>query len=327
MTHGHKTPQKKVSASAIFYNSVQYGVTEEGLINNEEVLKLAEEHKPKLIICGASAYPRDWDYKFFRTVADKVGAYLLCDMAHIAGLVAAQEANDPFRYCDIVTTTTHKSLRGPRSGMIFYRKGAKLDAEDKVVDGQTYNFEETVNFAVFPSLQGGPHENQIAAVAVALKEADTPEFKTYVQLLKKNSATLAASLQELGNKVVTGGTDNHLLLWDVRPFNLTGSKVEKACDFVGITVNKNMIAGDKSALAPGGIRLGSPALTSRGFVSEDMKAVAKILHRIVVASVEVQKAVGVKLVDFQAALPKYPVFKEIAKDVADLSAKFGLPGL
>ena len=208
-------------------------------------------------MAGFSAYPRDLDYKRFRDIADKVGAYLLADMAHISGLVAAQELNNPFEYAHVVSTTTHKSLRGPRSGMIFARKEGGLN--------------EKIDFAVFPMLQGGPHNHQFAALAAQLKQVATPEFKEYSKQVKANAKALADELMRLGHKLVTDGTENHLLLLDVRPHGLTGSKLEKACDEVHITLNKNTIIGDKSAVTPGGVRIGTPAVTTRGYLEKDMR--------------------------------------------------------
>jgi len=327
LTHGHQTEAKKISVSAIFYNSVQYGLDQEtGLINYDEVDRLADEHKPKLIITGASAYPRDWDYKRFRATADRVGALLMSDIAHIAGLVAAQEANDPFRYCDIITTTTHKSLRGPRSGIVLYRKGPKRDIDDNVIEGQNYELEAPINFAIFPAIQGGPHENQIAAVAVALKEVQDPSFKEYAKQIKANAKALAEGLKEHGHNLVTDGTDNHLLLWNLKGLGLTGSKVEKACDIAHITVNKNMVVGDKSALAPGGIRVGTPALTSRGMKEAEMKVIAEFLHRFSKISVRIQETVGKQLVDFNKAAVKDEELLALGKEVQEFSRKFGIPG-
>jgi len=174
------------------------------------------------------------DYSRFRQIADSVGAYLLTDMSHVSGLVAAQELNDPFPYSDIVTTTTHKSLRGARSGMIFYNKGRHAQ------------FEETVPFAVFPQIQGGPHNHQIAGVATQLKQVMTPEFKAYIKQVKSNAKALSESMIKKGHSLISGGTSNHLMLWDVRPFELTGSKMDKVCDLVHITLNKNTVIGDKS---------------------------------------------------------------------------------
>ncbi|CAN1334283.1 Serine hydroxymethyltransferase 4 [Linum perenne] len=237
LTHGYYTAGgKKIS-------SLPYKVNPKtGYIDYEKLEEKAMDFRPRMIICGGSSYPRDWDYARFRAVADSCGALLLCDMAHISGLVAAQEAANPFEYCDIVTTTTHKSLRGPRAGMIFYRKG---------------HFEDRVNFSVFPSLQGGPHNHQIGALAVALKQAMSPAFKAYAKQVKANAVAVGKYLMSKDYTIVTGGTENHLVLWDLRPLGLTGNKVEKVCDLCNITLNKNAVFGDSSALSPGGVRVGN----------------------------------------------------------------------
>ena len=208
-----------------------------------------------MLICGYSAYPRDLDYKRFREIADSVGALLLADVAHLSGLIAAGEMNSPFEHAHVVTSTTHKSLRGPRSGMIFSRR-----------DHPDLDLPRLIDEAVFPGLQGGPHNQKIGALAVALGDAMKPEFREYAKQIKRNASALADGLMKRGHKLVTDGTENHLILWDVRPHSLTGSKVEKTCDAVGITVNKNTIAGDKSAATPGGLRVGTPAVTSRGYI-------------------------------------------------------------
>lgn len=235
LTHGFQTETKKISATSLYFQSKSYKISEStGLIDFAEVQKAASEFKPNVLIVGASAYPRDFDYKEFRRVADSIGAYLLADISHISGLIASQEQNNPFEYADVVTSTTHKSLRGPRSGMIFYNK--KRDA----------SLEERVNFAVFPMLQGGPHNHQIGALATQLKEVLSPEFKEYSRQVKLNAKALAKGLIDRGMRLVSNGTDNHLMQWDVRPLGLTGSKLEKVCDLVHITVNKNTIVGDKS---------------------------------------------------------------------------------
>jgi len=235
LTHGFQTETKKISATSLYFQSKSYKVSEQtGLIDYEELQKAATEFKPNILIVGASAYPRDFDYKKFREVADSVGAYLLADISHISGLIATQEQSNPFEYADVVTTTTHKSLRGPRSGMIFYNK-----KRDPTLD-------ERINFAVFPMLQGGPHNHQIGALAAQLKEVLSPEFKEYSKQIKANAKALAKGLMDRKMKLISNGTDNHLMLWDVRPLGLTGSKVEKVCDLVHITVNKNTIIGDKS---------------------------------------------------------------------------------
>jgi glycine hydroxymethyltransferase len=321
LTHGHQTPQKKISATSIFYSASSYGVNEHGFLDYDAIDKQIEQEKPKLLIAGASAYPRDWDYARLKASIDKVEGFLLVDIAHYAGLVAAQLHNDPFQYADLVTTTTHKSLRGPRAGMIFYRKG-KITKR-----GKEYDLTQSVNFAVFPSLQGGPHENQIGAIAVALKEANTAEFKEYAKQIIANARALAKALIELGHDIQTGGTDNHLMLWSLRKHDLTGSKVEKVCEKAGITINKNMVVGDTSALAPSGIRLGTPALTSRGFKEEDMVKVAHFLDQAVKISIQIQSKTGKKLEDFIPAMNNNEEIIVLKEHVEAFSKKFPMPGL
>jgi len=288
--------------------------------------KTAGLFRPNLIICGASAYPRDFNYPRFRQIADKHGAWLLCDMAHFSGIVAAQECNNPFDYCDIVTTTTHKTLRGPRSGLIFFRKGKRITEKDGKQAEEEYKLEEAVNNAVFPSCQGGPHENVIAGVAVALKEANTPEFKQYIQQLLKNSKTLAQELINRGHTIMTNGTDNHIVLWDVRPLGLTGSKVEKVCELACISLNKNAVYGDTSALTPGGVRVGTPALTTRGFKEQDFIKVAEFLDRSAKLAVATQEKAGKLLKDFLPALEQSEDLKTLRKEVIEFSKKFPMPG-
>jgi len=244
----------------------------------------------------------------------------MVDIAHYAGLVAAQLHNNPFQYADLVTSTTHKSLRGPRAGLIFYRK-AKFTKR-----GKEYDLTQSVNFAVFPSLQGGPHINKIAAVAVALKEANTPEFKEYAKQVIANARALAKALVELGHDIQTGGTDNHLMLWSLRKHELTGSKLEKVCEKAGITVNKNMVVGDTSALSPSGIRLGSPALTSRGFKEDHMVQVAKFLDESVKITIQIQAKTGKKLEDFLPALNDNAEIQNLKERVEAFAKNFPMPG-
>ncbi|CAG8617320.1 9987_t:CDS:2 [Dentiscutata erythropus] len=300
LTHGWQTSKKRISSSSIYFESMPYRSNPEtGYIDYDKLEENANLFRPKLIICGASAYPRDFDYVRLRKIADQHSAYLMADIAHISGLVATREANNPFELCDVVTTTTHKTLRGPRAGLIFFRKKKNEDLENRV------------NNAVFPSNQGGPHNNTIAAVAVALKQVATPEFKQYAKQVRANAKALGDALLSHGYKLVTDGTDNHLILWDLKPLKLTGSKVEKICDMVNITLNKNSVLGDVNMVSPGGVRIGTPALTSRSFKEEDFVKVAEYLHRVVQIAVQVQEKAGSKMMkDFVVA----------CQDVEEISA-------
>ncbi|KAJ3189861.1 Serine hydroxymethyltransferase 4 [Gaertneriomyces sp. JEL0708] len=319
LTHGYATPKKKISSSAIYFESLPYQVDmSTGVVDYDKLEQTAKVYRPKLLICGASAYAREWDYARFRKIADEVGAYLMADIAHISGLVAAQEAANPFDYCDVVTTTTHKTLRGPRAGLIFFKRAPK---------GEKYSdLEDRVNFAVFPSNQGGPHNNTIAAVAVALKQVASPAFKQYAKQVKANADALARALKAKGYKIVTDGTDNHLVLWDLRPNGLTGSKMEKICDYVNITLNKNAVHGDSSALVPGGVRLGAPALTSRGFKEADFEKIAAFLDRAASIAIEVQKSTGKLIKDFVVALDSNEQVKALRAEVEQFARSFPMPG-
>jgi len=268
-------------------------------------------------LCGASAYPRIIDWSKFREIADKVGAILLCDMAHISGLVATGDHPSPFDVCDVVTTTTHKSLRGPRSGMIFFRYGEKIP-----------DIKERIDMAVFPALQGGPHNHQIGALCAQLKEVVTPEFKQYMKEVVVNAKTLADTLMAKGHKLASNGTDNHLILWDLRPHGLTGSKVEKVCEAASISLNRNAVHGDASALSPGGVRIGSPAMTSRGCNAEDFKKIGEFLHRCAEIALAVQASHGKKLADFEKGLTDdNKDLVQLRSDVESWSVKFGFPGI
>lgn len=289
LSHGFYRGHRNINCSAIYFQSLPYKVNSKtGLIDYDALEEMAGVFSPKLIIAGGSAYPREWDYARMRAIADKNQALLLTDMAHTSGLVAAGVVDTPFRDSHIVTTTTHKSLRGPRAAMIFYRKDKEL------------NLERRVNASVFPGCQGGPHNHAIAGICVQLGEVCTPEFKAYAAQVVANARTIADSLIKRGYSVVSGGTDNHLLLWDVRPLGLTGSKIEHLCDLVGITLNKNSVFGDASAMSPGGVRIGTPALTSRGLIESDFEVVAQFLDKVVQLCLKIQESAGSKsLVDFK----------------------------
>lgn len=320
LTHGFYTYSKKektrkaVSATSVYFESLPYQVdSETGIINYDQLARDASLFKPAMIIMGGSAYPREWDYARFRQIADDNGALLLMDMAHISGLVLTKEAVSPFDYADVVTTTTHKSLRGPRAGMIFFRKDER-------------GFEPLINQAVFPALQGGPHEHQIAGVATQLKEAMTPEFKVYSQQVKKNAAALGAKLVSYGYKLATGGTDNHLVLWDLKPKGITGSKFEKTCDAVCITLNKNCVPGDRSAVTPGGVRIGAPAMTTRKFVESDFEQIATFLHQALEIALKIQEKSGPKLKDFVAMLEGNDDISALRLEVNKFATTFPMPG-
>ncbi|XP_057979495.1 serine hydroxymethyltransferase 3, chloroplastic isoform X2 [Malania oleifera] len=324
LSHGFMTPKRRVSGTSIYFESMPYRLDElTGIVDYDMLEKTATLFRPKLIIAGASAYPRDFDYPRMRKIADAVGAFLMMDMAHISGLVAAAVVADPFEYCDIVTTTTHKSLRGPRGGMIFFKKDPVLGVD----------LESAVNNAVFPGLQGGPHNHTIGGLTVCLKHAQSPDFKAYQNKVIANCKALANRLIELGYKLVSGGSDNHLVLVDLRPLGIDGARVEKILDMASITLNKNSVPGDKSALVPGGIRIGSPAMTTRGFTEKEFIATADFIHEGVQIALDAKDLVsGSKLQEFMKCVssPNFSLMDRVSslqRRVEALTTQFPLPGL
>ena len=290
---GHLTHGSPVNMSGKYFHVVPYGVNEDGYIDYDEVLRIAKEAKPKLIVAGASAYPREIDFKKFREIADEVGAYLLVDMAHIAGLVATGLHMSPIPYAHVTTTTTHKTLRGPRGGMIL----SSNEMNEK------FNF----NKAVFPGIQGGPLMHVIAAKAVCFKEALSDDYKTYMQNVKDNAAALAKGLTDRGFNLVSGGTDNHLMLVDLRNMNITGKQCEKLLDAANITCNKNTIPKDPaSPFVTSGIRIGTPAVTTRGMNTADMDRIAEAIS-LLVKDVNANKEAAMKIV--KELTDSYPIYE------------------
>ena len=290
---GHLTHGSPVNMSGKYFHVVPYGVNEDGYIDYDEVLKIAKEAKPKLIVAGASAYPREIDFKKFREIADEVGAYLMVDMAHIAGLVATGLHMSPIPYAHVTTTTTHKTLRGPRGGMIL----SSNEMNEK------FNF----NKAVFPGIQGGPLMHVIAAKAVCFKEALSDDYKTYMQNVKDNAAALAKGLTDRGFNLVSGGTDNHLMLVDLRNMNITGKQCEKLLDAANITCNKNTIPKDPaSPFVTSGIRIGTPAVTTRGMNTADMDRIAEAIS-LLVKDVDANKEAAMKIV--KELTDSYPIYE------------------
>lgn len=289
---GHLSHGSPVNFSGLYFNIVPYGVNDEGYIDYDELERIAVEAKPKLIIAGASAYAREIDFKRFREVADKVGAYLMVDMAHIAGLVAAGVHPSPFPYAHVVTTTTHKTLRGPRGGMILANKE----------EAEKFNF----NKAIFPGTQGGPLEHVIAAKAVCFGEALKPEFKAYQEQVAKNAKALAAALVKQGFKLLTNGTDNHLMLVDLRGMEVSGKELQNRCDEVYITLNKNTVPNDpRSPFVTSGVRIGTPAVTSRGLVEEDMEKIAECIW---LAATDFEAKADYIRAEVTKICDKYPIY-------------------
>ncbi|KAK8198955.1 serine hydroxymethyltransferase [Phyllosticta paracitricarpa] len=330
LSHGYQTPQKKISAVSTYFETFPYRVNlDTGLIDYEQLEQNALMYRPKVLVAGTSAYCREIDYKRMREIADKVGCYLMMDMAHISGLIAAGVNASPFPYCDIVTTTTHKSLRGPRGAMIFFRKGVRK-TDPKTGKDILYDLEAPINFSVFPGHQGGPHNHTITALAVALKQAQSDDFKQYQQQVIKNAKALEVKFKELGYKLVTDGTDNHMVLLDLKPLSLDGARVEAVLEQVNIACNKNTTPGDKSALTPMGIRIGAPAMTSRGLGEDDFKKIAQYIDTCIKLCQKIQSELpkeANKLKDFKAKVASHQVdeINNLKKEIAAWASTFPLP--
>lgn len=306
---GHLTHGYKLNFSGKYYHAVSYGVDPTThRLDYEAIREIAKREKPKLLVCGATAYPRTIDFAAFRAIADEVGAYLLADISHIAGLVVAGVHPSPVPHADVVMTTTHKTLRGPRGAIILVprledRWHERYRAQSKK------NLAELIDSAIIPGLQGGPHNHQTAAIAVALAEASTPEFKEYGNKIVKNAQALASSLAQHGLELSTGGTDNHLVLADVSPLHTTGKQAEVVLDSVGITVNKNLVPFDtRTPLDPSGIRLGTPALTTRGFTPDELNVVGKLIVRALKESTDTRALNEIRqsVLQLTALHPLYP---------------------
>lgn len=333
LSHGYETDNKKISNTSIFYNSMPYRLDEStGLIDYDKLAETAKLFRPKLLLAGTSAYSRLIDYSRMREIANASNAWLLADMAHISGLVCAGVIPSPFDYADIVTTTTHKSLRGPRGAMIFFRKGVR--STNKKGEKELYDLENRINFAVFPGAQGGPHNHTISALATALKQASSPEFKEYQVNVINNNKVFADELVNMGYKLVGGGTDNHLVLVDLKSSRngIDGARVERVLELANVAVNKNTVPGDISAMTPGGIRMGSCALTTRGMNSNDFIQVAKIFDRGVSIAQNIKNDVGPKLKDFKHALSEgrhhdYPELIQLGEEVKVWASTFPAVGL
>ena len=296
---GHLTHGSPVNFSGLYFNIVPYGVNDQGFIDYDELERIAKEARPKLIIAGASAYARTIDFKRFREIADEVGAYLMVDMAHIAGLVAAGEHPSPIPYADVVTTTTHKTLRGPRGGMILANKEA----------AEKFNF----NKAIFPGTQGGPLEHVIAGKAVCFGEALKPEFKAYQHQVAANAKALAQALKNEGFKLLTDGTDNHLMLVDLRGMEVSGKELQNRCDEVYITLNKNTVPNDpRSPFVTSGVRIGTPAITPRGLKEEDMPKIARCIW---LAATDFENKADYIRSEVTKICERYPIYQQIRENV------------
>lgn len=334
LSHGYQLPSgTKISYISKYFNTMPYHVnTETGIIDYDTLAMTSKLFRPKVIVAGTSAYSRKLDYARFRKIADGCGAYLLSDMAHISGLVAANVIDSPFEHSDIVTTTTHKSLRGPRGAMIFYRKGIKK-VNKKTGKETPFTFDKTINFSVFPGHQGGPHNHTISALAVALKQAKTSEFVEYQKQVVSNAKAFGDELLKRGFELVSGGTDNHLLLLNLSNMGIDGARLEAILEKINIAANKNTIPGDKSALFPSGLRVGTPAMTTRGFQEQDFEKVAEYIDNAVKLSIALKsqesadaKDVRSKLNSFKQLCDQSEPVQKLAEEVSSWVGTFPVPG-
>lgn len=306
---GHLTHGSTVNFSGKVYNPVFYGVEQDtGIVNMDKVEELAKEHKPKLIICGASAYSRDWDYKRFREIADSVGALLMADIAHPAALIAKGKLNDPMPHCHIVTSTTHKTLRGPRGGVIMMGKDFENPMGEKTPKGNIKMMSQILNSGVFPGMQGGPLEHVIAAKAVAFGEALSESFEGYVDQVIANAQAMAKAFTDKGYHIISGGTDNHLMLIDLRNKNISGKDAEEVLGLADITINKNMVPFDtQSPFVTSGIRLGTPAITTRGFKEEDCIEIVEWIDAVLMNPQDINIIQDIKQ-KVQNKMKAYPLY-------------------
>ncbi|CCH61876.1 hypothetical protein TBLA_0F03390 [Henningerozyma blattae CBS 6284] len=335
LSHGYQLNNgTHISYISKYFQTMPYHVNAEtGLIDYDMLEKTSKLFRPKVIVAGTSAYARTLDYKRFKDITSSINAYLLSDMSHISGLVAAKVLESPFEYSDIVTTTTHKSLRGPRGAMIFYRKGKRiLNPKSKKPKEVDYDLDFTLNFSVFPGHQGGPHNHTISAMAVALKQAKSKEFIDYQFQIVENSKHFAKCLMDKGYNLVSNGTDTHLILIDLSKTGIDGARLETILDKINIAANKNTIPGDKSALFPSGLRVGTPAMTTRGFGLQEFEKVAEYIDRAAILAKQLmvqEKETKLKkdrLADFKRICSESTEVKELAKEVSDWVGTYPVPG-
>jgi glycine hydroxymethyltransferase len=308
---GHLTHGSPANFSGKTYQALHYGVTKEGIVDYDQLETIARAEKPKMIICGASAYSRDWDYKRIRAVADEIGAIVLADIAHPAGLIAKGLLNDPFDHCHIVTSTTHKTLRGPRGGVIMLRHDFENPWGLKDPKGNTRMMSALLDLAVFPGNQGGPLEHVIAAKAIAFGEILTDEFGVYCKQVISNAQAMAKAFVNRGYNLISGGTDNHLMLIDLRNKSITGKKAQETLDRAHITLNKNAVPfDDKSPFVTSGIRVGVPAITTRGMKEADMETVVAFIDKVLM-NVEDEAVIAAVKTDVKAFMNKFPLYPEL----------------